>query len=367
VNSSVIVVPVDLGTRSYDIVMGAGVLQTALTRLATALAGRHAMLVTADSLRERYAEPLARDLGAGGFAVALTSVPAGEGSKSAERAFALLDEFLSHGLDRRGIVIALGGGVIGDLAGFAASIYMRGIALVQIPTTLLAQVDASVGGKVAVNHPRAKNLIGSFHQPRLVLIDPLTLRSLPARELRSGLAEVIKHGVIADASLFDFVEANLEALLALDADALLHVIRRSCELKAGLVARDERDEIGARAVLNYGHTVGHALEAQSYGKLTHGEAVALGMAAAARIARRLGIVEDEFVLRQDLLLERAGLPTRLGADAGTSFDALLEAMQRDKKTEAGQFNFVLPERFGSATLQRDVSPATVRAALEELA
>ena len=353
-------VRVSLGERSYDIVIEAGALTAVAPHLTRRLTSRRGLVVTAQSMLTEYGQPLASHLTSAGFQVGVFVIPDGEQHKNVDRALGVIEAMVAAQLDRHSCVIALGGGVIGDLAGFAASIYMRGLAFVQIPTTLLAQVDASVGGKVAVNHPQAKNLLGAFYQPRLVLIDPLTLRTLPAREFRSGMAEVIKYGVVVDADLFTFVEEHLDAIMNREPDALTRTITRSCELKARIVERDD----GTRALLNYGHTTGHAIEACDYGRYTHGEAVALGMTVAARLARRLGLVNNDFVSRQDALLQRVGLPLHW-EDARV--EEALAAMRLDKKTEDGKLRFVLPQRLGTADVVADVPVAQVRAALQEIA
>ena len=251
--------------------------------------------------------------------------------------------------------------MVGDLAGFAAATYQRGVPFVQVPTTLLAQVDSSVGGKTAINHPRGKNMVGAFHQPQLVLADMDTLATLPERELRAGLAEVIKHGAIRDAALFAWLEANVERLVARDVEALAHVVKRSVEIKAAVVARDER-EAGERALLNFGHTFGHAIEAGlGYGTWLHGEAVAAGMVMAAELSTRLGMLEPQSAERLRRLIERAGLPV---AGPGLPADRYLELMSVDKKAQAGRLRFILLERLGSAVIRGDVSPDALRATLE---
>ena len=271
----------------------------------------------------------------------------------------IFDRLLAKGCDRHTVLFALGGGVVGDMTGFAAACYMRGVPFVQVPTTLLAQVDSSVGGKTAINHPAGKNMIGAFYQPQRVVCDLDTLRTLPARELRAGLAEVIKYGPIADAGFLDWIEARLDDLLAGDADALAHAVRRSCEIKAWVVGQDER-ESGLRAILNFGHTFGHAIESGlGYGQWLHGEAVACGMVMAAQLSVRLGLVPDALAARLQRLIERAGLPVRgpaLGADR------YLELMRVDKKAQAGEIRFVLVDEPGRAVL-RAAPDALVREVL----
>jgi 3-dehydroquinate synthase len=272
-----------------------------------------------------------------------------------EQVQCILDALLALGADRKSIVIALGGGVIGDMAGFAAAIFMRGIRFVQVPTTLLAQVDSSVGGKTGVNHALGKNLIGAFHQPALVVSDTQTLRTLPPRELSAGLAEVLKHGLLADAGYFESTVAQLPALRGCDAGALSAAIARSCEIKAGIVARDER-EAGERALLNLGHTFGHAIEALTgYGTWLHGEAVGCGMCLAADLSRRCGLISESAVAQVEAAVTAAGLPARI---EGLSLRDAVAAMAGDKKAEAGEVRFILFERIGSA-VQRTVEPRLV--------
>jgi len=276
---------------------------------------------------------------------------------------AVWDALLTAGLDRSSTVVALGGGAVGDLAGFVAATYMRGINFVQIPTTVLAQVDASIGGKTAIDHPKAKNIVGAFHQPRLVVTDPDIVRTLPDREFRSGLAEMVKHGVILDASYFTELESEAPALCARALPALERAIAGSCRLKAGVVERDER-EAELRAALNYGHTIGHALEAAThFGQWTHGEAVALGMTAEARLAERLGLARNEAVTRQERLLGARGLPVRAIA---LNVEGVLQAIGHDKKARNGRVPFVLSPAIGRFQLVQDVKQDDVRAALESL-
>ena len=284
----------------------------------------------------------------------------GEAGKTMAAVERVVDALVAHRADRKSVVIALGGGVVGDIAGFAAAVFMRGIRFVQVPTTLLAQVDSSVGGKTGVNHPSGKNLIGAFHQPSLVVADTDTLRTLPARELSAGLAEVIKHGLLADAEYFDRVCAALPRLRACDGEALMEAIVGSCEIKAGVVSRDER-ESGERALLNLGHTFGHAIEALSgYGHWLHGEAVGCGMYLAADLSHRLGLIDAAAVARVDEAVRAAALPTRID---GLSLDAALASMAGDKKAEAGRIRFILLERIGKA-IQRTVPPDALRATLQ---
>jgi len=354
-------VRVELGDRSYEIHVGPGLLARAGDLIAAAAGGGRRFVVTHPVIERLHGESLRHGLGAVPYETIL--VPSGERQKSLRRAGALWDALQAAGADRRSVVVAFGGGVIGDLAGFAAAAYMRGIAYVQIPTTLLAQVDSSVGGKVAVNHPAAKNLIGAFHQPRLVLADPAVLQTLRARDYRSGLAEVVKHAAVADADLFAWLEADTRAAAGRDSSAIAHMVRRSCEIKAEVVRRDER-ESGLRAVLNFGHTLGHGLESvMGYRALRHGEGVAIGMVAAARIGQLLGMCSPQVGDRLAALLEALRLPTRI---PGTPLSGILNAMRSDKKAVDGTPRFVLPRDIGTVQAGCEVPPGTVSRVLAEL-
>jgi 3-dehydroquinate synthase len=358
-------ITVPLGERSYDIEIAPGLID----HLASAnWLDQYAeiAILTNDEVAPLYAKTLSDQLQQNGRKVLLFAEPAGEQYKSAEWLQRAWDALADFGLTRRGAIIAIGGGVVGDWAGFVAATWMRGVAFVQIPTTLLAMVDSSVGGKTGINHPRAKNLIGAFHQPQRVIIDINTLRTLPIRQIRAGLAEVIKYGVIADATFFKWLEKNIEKALALDESTLLHIIARSCEIKAEVVGEDEResDSVGRRAILNYGHTVGHAIEATTeYGQLLHGEAIAIGMEVAARLAKKLNICEDvdDLVKRQTALFQRAGLPVVM-PDKST-FNELWNAMTLDKKARGNQVNFVLPTKLGHVERVENVSREDVRVAI----
>jgi 3-dehydroquinate synthase len=309
--------------------------------------------------------PAALDaLRAAAYDAAATAVPAGEQSKSLAQASALYDWLVERRCQRRDVVVALGGGVVGDLAGFVAATFLRGLALVQVPTTLVGQVDSAIGGKVAVNHPRAKNLIGAFHQPRLIVADPALLATLPPRELRSGWAEVIKTAFILDAPLLDLLETRAEDLTRLEPTLVAAVVERCARHKLAVVAEDERDE-GRRIILNYGHTVGHALEAATaYGALLHGEAVAIGMVAAARLAARLGLCDAALVARHERILRAFGLPTRAPAVAP---EALRAAMALDKKGRGAQIRWVLLAAPADVRIVADVPEPTIDAVLAELA
>ena len=355
-------VHVSLAHRSYDIQIGSGLLETT-ARHCQAWCGLDtpgsALMVTDSHLTDLHAAVVLANLQQNGWTVGQHVLEAGEPSKSLEVAATIFDALVDLPADRQTLVIAVGGGVVGDAAGFAAATYARGIRYVQVPTTLLAQVDSSVGGKVAVNHRQAKNLIGAFHQPTGVLIDTATLETLPERDYRSGLAEVIKYGVILDADFFTYLEQHSDELNRRDPDVLAHVVARSCELKAEIVEQDERETTGVRAVLNYGHTFAHAHETLAgYGELLHGEAVAIGMIQASRLAERLDRISPEVTERQVQLLTAVGLPVTPPDGPGT--DEILARMKLDKKTTAGQLRFVLPSRMGHVELVEDVAEELVR-------
>ena len=354
--------PVHLGARSYSIDIGRGTLSGVARLLKSLGAGERVAVVTDSHVGPLYADAVTNALTAAGFTSRVFTVASGERSKSVHALKELWDGFVALDMDRDATVIALGGGVVGDLAGFAAATYMRGVRCVQIPTTMLACVDSSVGGKTAINLESGKNLVGAFHQPAAVLIDPSVLDTLPKRELRAGLAEVIKCGVIMDEAFFGWIEANIEKLLQLRAAATAKAIRRCCELKAGIVVLDER-ESDRRAILNYGHTVGHALETLTrYEDLIHGEAIAVGMVVASRVAERLGMTTSEVTARQKVLLERTGLATTV---KGPQTSEILETMRHDKKTRGGKLTMVLPSRIGEVKLVEDVRAEVVREVLEE--
>ena len=346
-------VPVELGDRSYGILIGEGVLDRAGARLREiGLSGR-ICLVSTPPVFDLYGATVEKTFREAGFDVVVASIPDGEDSKSLGRAEALYDVALKAGLDRTSTFAALGGGVVGDLTGFIAATYMRGVSFVQIPTTLLSQVDSSVGGKVAVNHPLGKNMIGAFHQPRAVFIDTATLRTLPERDYLAGVAEIIRYGAALDERFFSFLEKNMERLVARDTEVLRRSIATSCSIKARIVAADERETSGLRSSLNYGHTFAHALEAVTdYGVYRHGEAVAIGMVYAARLASRLGICPDEAAQRIEDLIVSAGLPTSM---AGYRPADIISAMAQDKKTEGGKLRFVLTEKVGSVNIYTDIS------------
>jgi 3-dehydroquinate synthase len=349
---------VELGSRSYPILIGEGLLVRA-DLLSQHVPGRDVLLVTNTTVGPLYSAALKAGLG-DRRSVEVT-LPDGESHKTLATVSRMLDVLVANRFARDGTVVALGGGVVGDMAGFAAACYQRGIAYVQVPTTLLAQVDSSVGGKTGVNHPGGKNLIGAFHQPSAVIADTDTLKTLPVRELRAGLAEVIKCGLIGDAALFTWLEQNVEKVLAHEPSALTHVIRRSCELKANIVGRDEREQ-GERALLNLGHTFGHALEsATGYTKWLHGEAVGAGLLMAATMSHEAGLIPGDAVERLRKLLVRAGLPTEeREVRAGTA----LEHMRIDKKVKSGRIRLVLLRSIGAAFVTADYPDAALQRTLE---
>jgi 3-dehydroquinate synthase len=356
-------VHVNLGPRSYDIEIGSGNLCEAAKLCDAEQDDAHTVIITDTNVAEHYVEPVIEALEELGCEVAALEVDPGEPSKSPDAAADLWEELLDQGADRKTVVVALGGGVVGDLAGFVAATFGRGLRFIQIPTTLLAQVDSSVGGKVGVNLPGGKNMVGAFWQPRGVLIDVSVLGTLPEREYRAGLAEVVKYGVIQDAEFFAYLEANVQRVNARDADVLTHIVERCCRLKADVVEQDEREETGLRAILNYGHTFCHAFEAATgYETLLHGEGVAIGMMCAARLAERLGRVDAAFVARQRKLLEAFRLPLEVPE---VDRDELVELMYRDKKTERGKLRFVLPTKLGRVELVRQVANEEVLAAMDE--
>jgi 3-dehydroquinate synthase len=338
-------VRVELGARAYDVVIGADVLDTLGSRLvALGFTGRCG-LVTSDRVAALYRARVERSLVLAGFTPVVVEVPDGEQEKTLATLGRIFDALLGAGIDRGTAVIGLGGGVIGDVTGFAAATLLRGLPVVQVPTTLLAQVDASIGGKTAVDHPVGKNLIGAFHQPRLVLADVGVLGTLPRRELLAGLAEVVKYGVIGDAALFARIEADPSAVVTVDPTALVPIVAACARQKAAVVAADEREERGERAVLNFGHTVGHALEAVTgYGRFLHGEAVSIGMVAAARVSHALGVCAATTVDRISSLLGRLGLPVAVPADVAPA--ALGAAMRADKKSAGGRIRFIAVEDIG---------------------
>jgi 3-dehydroquinate synthase len=359
--SEPIAVQVQLAERSYVIEIDSGNLTAAGRLVAAAGKLSHAVVVTDANVEQPHATRCAESLAETEADVDLLVVDAGEGSKSVEMADRLWQELLELEADRNTVVVAVGGGVVGDLAGFVAATYARGVPFFQVPTTLLAQVDSSVGGKVGVNLPGAKNMVGAFWQPLGVLIDTEVLNTLPDREYRAGLAEVVKYGVILDAEFFAYLEDHVDDLNRRRADVLRPVIARCCRLKADVVEQDERETAGRRAVLNYGHTFGHAIEAETgYGHFLHGEAVSIGMLCASRLAERLGRIPRDLTQRQSDLLQALGLPVEVPE---VDREALLSAMRHDKKVSHGRLRFVLPTRMGHVELVGDVPEDDVRAAL----
>ena len=346
-NTAPIEVQIALGERSYPILIGAGLLSQAsawqgLPKASTAL------IVTNDAVGPLYASALQQALQPHYAQIHQVTLPDGESHKTWQTLNQVFDVLLSQGCDRKTVLFALGGGVVGDMTGFAAACYMRGVPFVQVPTTLLAQVDSSVGGKTAVNHPLGKNMIGAFYQPARVVCDLSSLQTLPAREMSAGLAEIIKYGPIADMVFLDWIEAHIDSLMARDPQALAHAVQRSCEIKAWVVGQDER-ESGLRAILNFGHTFGHAIEAGlGFGEWLHGEAVGCGMVMAAQLSHRLGYIDLALVERLTALIARAGLPV-VGPNLGV--ETYLHHMRVDKKAEAGDIRFVLIDSPGHAKVQ----------------
>ena len=359
--SSAQTVRVELSERSYEISLGQGTLSGLGSFLKSVRSVQNAVVVTDDQVGPLYAAQVEASLADAGISHTLLTVPAGESSKCMEMLDRLLNETLATGADRKTVIIALGGGVVGDLAGFLAASFARGVAFVQVPTTLLAQVDSSVGGKVGMNLPAAKNIVGAFWQPLGVLIDTETLSTLPEREYLAGLAEVVKYGVILDQEFFAYLEANVAGIESRQPEVLQHIIARCCELKAEVVRQDEREETGLRAVLNYGHTFAHAFESRAgYGTLLHGEAVSIGMVCAARLAADLGRIDQSFCDRQLALLHALKIPTEAPDYPAAE---LVDLMKHDKKTEHGKLRFVLPTKMGHVEIVPDVPREKVLAAL----
>ncbi|EGN74234.1 3-dehydroquinate synthase [Idiomarina sp. A28L] len=361
---------VSLGARSYPIYVGSGLLSNsvaAVLKQALPNAGEQVVIISNATVAEHYLKPLTDNLQVHGISrnnIYHALMPDGESYKSLTIYGEIMDLLVKHRLNRDCTIIALGGGVVGDMAGFVAATWQRGVPFIQIPTTLLAQVDSSVGGKTAVNHPGGKNLIGAFHQPSAVVIDINTLQSLPVRELQAGLAEVIKYGVMADSNFFAWLELNMARLLARQPEALAHAITRSCEIKAEIVAADEHEN-GIRALLNLGHTFGHAIEAATHYKTwLHGEAVAVGMVMAARLAVQLGYIESKHAERIENLIKSAGLPTR--PPKGMTKTTWLELMARDKKVKQGKMRFILPTGPGRANIFSNISSAALTRLIDAL-
>lgn len=365
------VIPVTLPQNAYEIAIAPG----ALGRLGDWLTGqccaplelgKQVLLVSNPVIFKHYGEAVIAALQEADFMVSTCILPAGERYKTLASVQKIYDAALENRLERSSSMVALGGGVIGDMTGFAAATWLRGIAVVQVPTSLLAMVDAAIGGKTGVNHPRGKNLIGAFHQPRLVLIDPQVLRTLPGREFRAGMAEVIKYGVIWDSKLFEQLEQvkRLDQRSLIPDDLMQEILIRSCQAKAHVVSKDEK-EAGLRAILNYGHTIGHAIESLTgYRLVNHGEAVAIGMVAAGQIAVDLNLWQQTEQDRQQRLIQKAGLPTHV--PAMVAIDEILASLQTDKKVKAGQVRFVLPTQIGTVTVTDQVPAAVIRSVLQSL-
>ncbi|HWY74969.1 MAG TPA: 3-dehydroquinate synthase [Verrucomicrobiae bacterium] len=357
-------VKVPLGNRSYRILIDERLLERLGAECAKLELGNRCAVITDRNVAPRFGKAALRSLTAAGFEPFLIAVPAGETAKRLKTVHFCYDQLAAHRLERKSFIVALGGGVVGDLAGFVAATYLRGIAFVQVPTTLLAQVDSSVGGKVGVNLTAGKNLVGAFYQPRLVLCDLKTLHTLPEREFRAGLAEVIKYGIIYDASLFKRLESDLHNLLKRDPNTLADVVARCCEIKAKVVGQDET-EIGLRAILNFGHTIGHGLEAISgYGKYLHGEAISIGQVAAARLSAILLGLAGRDVERIVALFEKAGLPTNVHLKPA-QMERLFNAMRLDKKVSAGELKFVLARRIGQMEFGHRVPTNLIEEVLQQ--
>jgi 3-dehydroquinate synthase len=360
------VITVELPQRSYKVAVVSGGLDHLDSWMQPLKLGKKVLLVSNPSIFRSYGERAIASLQKAEFEVAQHIIPAGERYKTLASIQKIYDTALANRLERSSTIVALGGGVVGDMAGFAAATWLRGINFVQVPTSLLAMIDASIGGKTGVNHPQGKNLIGAFHQPRLVLIDPQVLNTLPAREFRAGMAEVIKYGIIWDAQLFEQLEqaSQLDQQRYLDPELLQTILTRSCEAKAHVVSKDEK-ESGLRAILNYGHTIGHAVESLTgYRLVNHGEAVAIGMVAAGQIAVELGMWTQAESDRQHALIQKTGLPTQIPAEI--DIEAIIDALQTDKKVEAGRVRFVLPTQIGAVKVTDQVPSETVRQVLRQL-
>lgn len=354
-------VHVELGKDSYEILIGRNLGAELQNFIRETGFSEKALLISDTNVGKLYGENVLRSICEAGLSAELIMVPAGESSKSLQQAEQLYTAAIEHCLDRKSPIFALGGGVVGDLAGFIAATYMRGVPFVQIPTSLLAQVDSGVGGKVAVNHRLGKNLIGAFYQPRRVFMDMGTLDTLPVREIHTGLGEIVKYGVIYDADFFDFLEKNADKALSLEEMAVQHMVARSCEIKADVVSKDEK-EGGLRRILNFGHTIAHAIEKETgYVRYNHGEAVAIGMIGAAYISREMGAARDEEVERLERLIKRMGLPMRAG---GCTTDHMYRDIFHDKKTVGGRVNWVLMKEIGNVFVTDDVPEAVVRHAMD---
>jgi 3-dehydroquinate synthase len=363
------VIPVSLPQNSYSIAIAPdslGTIGTWMTGETVKPFGKKALVVSNPTIFKHYGQAAIDSLTQAGFTVGTCILPAGERYKTPSTLQKIYDAALENHLERSSVMVALGGGVIGDMTGFAAATWLRGISVVQVPTSLLAMVDAAIGGKTGVNHPNGKNLIGAFHQPRLVLIDPQVLQSLPAREFRAGMAEVIKYGIIWDGELFAQLEQaqRFDQIRYVPETLLQEILVRSAQAKAHVVSKDEK-ESGLREILNYGHTIGHAVESLTgYRVVNHGEAVAIGMVAAGLIAVEMGLWDRTECDRQQVLIEKAGLPTRL--PESMDHDAIIATLQSDKKVKAGKVRFVLPRQIGTVIVIDQVEPETIRNVLKQL-
>lgn len=361
------VIKVDIPGNSYEITVAPGSLDQLGEQMAGLKLGKKVLLVSNPMIFKHYGERAIASLKNASFDVVHYNLPPGERYKTLNSIQKIYDVALEHRLERSSTMVALGGGVVGDMTGFAAATWLRGINVVQVPTSLLAMVDSSVGGKTGVNHPQGKNLIGAFHQPSLVLIDPEVLKTLPTAEFRAGMAEVIKYGVIWDAELFTQLEASkhLDQLRYVKSDLINYILTHSCQAKADVVSKDEK-ESGLRAILNYGHTIGHAVESlTNYRLFKHGEAVGIGMIAAGEIAVKLGLWEKSDTERQNALIKKAALPTKLPADLDIT--AIIDALQLDKKVKSGKVRFVLPTQIGEVKVTDEVPMDTIKQVLEKMA
>jgi 3-dehydroquinate synthase len=357
------VIKVDIPEKSYDITIAPGSLDQLGEQMASLKLGKKVLLVSNPMIFKYYGERAIASLEKAGFQVVSYNLPPGERYKTLNSIQKLYDIALENRLERSSTMVALGGGVIGDMTGFAAATWLRGINVVQVPTSLLAMVDSAIGGKTGVNHPHGKNLIGAFHQPSLVLIDPEVLKTLPAREFRAGMAEVIKYGIIWDTELFTQLTASkhLDQLRYVKSDLINSILTHSCQAKADVVSKDEK-ESGLRAILNYGHTIGHAVESLTeYRLFKHGEAVGIGMVAAGDIAVKLGLWQQADAERQNALIKKAGLPTQIPADL--DIEALIDALQLDKKVKSGKVRFVLPTQIGAVKVTDEVPTEIIREVL----
>ncbi|MDJ0601551.1 MAG: 3-dehydroquinate synthase [Crocosphaera sp.] len=360
------VIPVTLPHTSYKIIIDANALESLGQQLTSLQLGQKILVISNAEIFNYYGETVINSLTQMGFEVFSHLIPAGETYKTLDSISQIYDTALKHRLERSSTLLALGGGVIGDMTGFAAATWLRGINFIQVPTSLLAMVDASIGGKTGVNHPQGKNLIGAFYQPRLVFIDPIVLKTLPLREFRAGMAEVIKYGVIWNPNLFKQLETaeKLDSLDNIDSEIIKEIITQSCQAKVDVVSQDEK-EVGLRAILNYGHTIGHAIESLTgYREINHGEAVAVGMVAAGKIAVKLGMWTEEMTTRQDNLIQKASLPLTIN-DTLNPQD-ILEILQLDKKVKAGKVRFILPTDIGQVKITENIPPQVIITVLEEM-